>query len=261
MHDLKIGGTMKTSAPIHELKSKAKLLKKQHNLSLCKAQNQLARMEGYQNWPHLMSANSKTIETMKQVCDFFQPGDLILLAAIPKIHKTRIAGRFLKHFHQANEASFYFSLCETRTTVSKRLADIFNLEEVPTVSIFDEEDMNAERIIHLLSKDSHSLEGSFCVVDYLQLLDQKRSNPDLANQVRTLGQFAKEKQCYFLFLSQLNRNCQNSNKFPEWKDIRLPNPIDSSAFNKILFLHTVDSKKVLHSSRPRHFSIEYCEDF
>jgi len=235
MHDLKIGGTMSISAPIHELKSKAKSRKKQHNLSLCKAQNQIARIEGYQNWPHLVSSNSKPIETMKQVFDFFQPGDLILLAAIPKIHKTRVACRFLKHFHRANETSFYFSLCETRATVSKRLSEIFNLEEGPAVNIFDEEDMNDERIIHLVSKCANSLEGSFCVVDYLQLLDQKRSNPDLASQIRTLGRFTKENQCYFLFTSQLNRNCQNSGKTPEWKDIRLPNPIDSRAFNKILF--------------------------
>lgn len=76
------------------------------------------------------------------------------------------------------------------------------------------------------------------VVDYLQLLDQKRDNPDLADQVNTLKLFAEEKGLIIVFISQIDRSFDHSKKpFPELADVRLPNPVDLSVFSKTCFLN------------------------
>ena len=76
------------------------------------------------------------------------------------------------------------------------------------------------------------------VIDYLQLLDQKRGNAELMTQVTTLKSFAEEKGLILVFISQIDRSYDPSRKpFPDIRDVRLPNPLDLKLFNKACFLN------------------------
>ena len=80
--------------------------------------------------------------------------------------------------------------------------------------------------------------GTLVVIDYLQLLDQKRENPELSVQIRALRAFARERGLVLVFISQVDRSYDSASKpFPDIGDIRLPNPLDLSLFNKTCFLN------------------------
>ena len=80
--------------------------------------------------------------------------------------------------------------------------------------------------------------NTLVVIDYLQLLDQKRENPDLMHQVQQLRSFARERQLIILCLSQIDRRYDSTNRScPGIDDVRLPNPLDLSLFDKTCFLH------------------------
>jgi replicative DNA helicase len=75
------------------------------------------------------------------------------------------------------------------------------------------------------------------VVDYLQLLDQKRENPSVMHQVMQLKHFARERRVIVVCLSQVDRSYDPAIKqFPALVDIRLPNPLDLKLFDKACFL-------------------------
>jgi replicative DNA helicase len=76
------------------------------------------------------------------------------------------------------------------------------------------------------------------VVDYLQLLDQKRGNPELMVQVRALQAFARQRGLIVVFISQIDRRYDPTVKAcPDLEDVRLPNPVDLGLFSKTCFLN------------------------
>jgi replicative DNA helicase len=96
-------------------------------------------------------------------------------------------------------------------------------------------------------------EGSLIAIDYLQLLDQQRSKPELQDQIEELKTYAKEKECIIVFISQVDRAFEETDKDrPSLDDERLPNPVDLGLFNKSMFLH--NGKKIFNS--PVSFEID-----
>lgn len=80
--------------------------------------------------------------------------------------------------------------------------------------------------------------GTLVVIDYLQLLDQRRESPPLATQVSALKSFARDRGLVIVFISQIDRSYDPSKKpHPEIQDVRLPNPLDLMLFNKTCFLN------------------------
>ena len=76
------------------------------------------------------------------------------------------------------------------------------------------------------------------VIDYLQLLDQRRETPELMVQVLALKSFAKERGLILVFISQIERSYDPSAKpCPDLGDVRLPNPLDLKLFDKTCFLN------------------------
>jgi len=83
--------------------------------------------------------------------------------------------------------------------------------------------------------------GTFVVIDYLQLLDQRRENPDLTVQVRTLKSFARDRGLVVAFISQIDRSYDPAAKpCPDLDDVRLPNPLDLTLFDKTCFINNAD---------------------
>ncbi|MCK5499715.1 MAG: DNA helicase, partial [Tritonibacter mobilis] len=91
---------------------------------------------------------------------------------------------------------------------------------------------------HIIGRLANTPDRAFVVVDYLQLLDQKRRNPPLEEQVRALKKFAIECGAVVVLISQIDRTFElTSSNMPTLADIRLPNPVDLSLFDKRCFLH------------------------
>ena len=62
--------------------------------------------------------------------------------------------------------------------------------------------------------------------------------PPLSEQLAALKAFAKESGCKIAILSQLDRKVDIApNQCPAVSSVRLPNPVDLSVFNKVLFLY------------------------
>ena len=97
------------------------------------------------------------------------------------------------------------------------------------------DDISADYIVGRLESAPR---GTLVVVDYLQLLDQKRENPELNIQVRRLESFARSRGLIFVFISQIDRSYDPSTKpCPDLEDVRLPNPLDLTLFSKTCFLN------------------------
>jgi hypothetical protein len=75
------------------------------------------------------------------------------------------------------------------------------------------------------------------VVDYLQVLDQRRDKPPLEDQVRELKGFARAAGRDRVPVTDQSYLRPGLQALPRLQDVRLPNPLDLSLFDKACFLH------------------------
>jgi replicative DNA helicase len=227
---------MKLTAPVFVLKHQAKALSRTENIPLYQELNRVANGEGFSAWS-LLSAKLKSERPTAALLGQLYPGHLVLLAARPKQGKTLLGLTLAAQtIRQGNHAAF-FTLEFTWSDVSncfKVLGE--DIGEFGDRFLFDgSDDICADYIIVKLAS---ALPNTFVVVDYLQLLDQKRENSDLSYQVQQLRQFARERQLIILCLSQIDRRYDPSERpVPGMADVRLPNPLDLGLFDRTCFLN------------------------
>lgn len=248
---------MKLSAPIHVLKGQAQLLRKEKSISNTDALNIIAKREGYNSWSLLHSEHRDGFPSSYDgILDYFNPGDLVLIGSRPGMGKTVFTiGLFVQAILKKAAKNYCFSLSEVHKDIAKRMA-IYD-ESLGSQNQFFEldysNDISANYILNKTKKDISK--GSVIVIDYLQMLDEKRVNPSLQEQIEILKNYAKEKGCIILFISQLQREVEN--KKPTIDDVRLPNPLDLKLFNKLLLLFKPqkdsDNVEVIFN-RPKEFS-------
>ncbi len=277
------------SAPVFQLKRKAKLLSRDTGITLNEALNQIAREEGFHHWSLLANRFKSTepdhnanIPGTINLAELPEPGDLILVAARPGQGKTIAslemliaavrAGRrgvfFTLEYNQTQAAEKLLSLannhslgCKDQETADQEIASqqinrnaayyqepssqelsrqklssqAFSSQELGRLEIDSSDDISAPYVIQRLST---ALPGTVIVIDYLQLLDQKRSNPDLNQQLHDLKQFATKRGICMIVISQIHRSFDLSTQhFPTIENVWLPNPVDLGVFNKTCFLH------------------------
>ena len=88
---------------------------------------------------------------------------------------------------------------------------------------FEFDNSDAISADYIVKKLAGAPRGTLVVIDYLQLLDQKRENPELMVQVRTLKSFARDRGLIFVFISQIDRSYDPLKKpCPDLEDVRLP---------------------------------------
>jgi replicative DNA helicase len=244
---------MKLSAPLSQLKSLAKKIKKKRNISLSAALDIVAQVEGYSSWSLLRGKQKLFLpRTQTEILEYLNPGDLMIIGARPGIGKTKFALSLLVLALNQGRHCFLFSFEFTRTNVTKRIDSLIrNIDDTRLLTVDLSDDISAS---HIVNKTTNSISrGAVIVVDYLQLLDQKRSNPEVQEQIQVLKLYAKQQGCIIIFISQLDRSSdENEKAIPSINDVRMPNEFDINLFNKIMLIYK-DRKVFL---KPVQFEIE-----
>ncbi|MFS8048382.1 DNA helicase [Rhizobium sp. BR 314] len=227
---------MRLSAPVYHLKRKARLLSRQQNIPLHAALDRIAASEGFEGWS-LLSARTNTDVSVSELYSRLKPGDLVLVGARPGHGKTLMSLRLAVEAMKLGNRGVFFTLEDTETVVLDRfrMIDADHAEFAPLFAFDNSDAISADYII---AKLAMAPSGTLAVVDYLQLLDQKREKPELMAQVQTLKVFARERGAIIVFISQIDRSYDTALKpVPDLEDVRLPNPLDLKLFDKMFFLH------------------------
>ncbi|MDB5619192.1 DNA helicase [Tardiphaga sp.] len=230
---------MQLSAPIHRLKRNAGLLARTDNIPLHEALDRIAAQEGFASWSLLVSRASSSMPAAKLFAQL-SPGDLLLLGARPGHGKTLMSLGLAVEAMKSGHRSVFLSLEYTEKEVLDRFRAIgVAPADFDGLFTFDNsDDISADYIV---AKLANVPRGTLVVVDYLQLLDQRRDKPELMVQVRTLQTFARRSGVILVFISQIDRAYDPSLKpCPDLDDVRLPNPVDLRLFSKTCFLNNGD---------------------
>jgi replicative DNA helicase len=227
---------MKFSAPIYLLKQQAKALSRKECIPLHRALDRIANREGFRTWS-LLASKASPEQPAAALRAQLRPGDLVLLAAKPGHGKTLVSlDLAIRTMKEGYRAAFFTLHC-----TGSEVAELFKaLGENPSefldaFLIDDSDEISADYVIAKLASASPN---TLVVIDYLQLLDQRRQNAELAYQVRRLRDFARERRLVVLCLSQIDRSYDPAKRpFPALGDVRLPNPLDLSLFDRACFLN------------------------
>lgn len=224
------------SAPLYHLKRKAKLLSRTDNIPLHAALDAIAVQEGYSAWS-LLVAKASAITPAGKLYARLAPGDLVLVGARPGQGKTLMSLELAIEAMKAGNRSLLFTLEDTGKQVRDRFRAI-GADWAQFEGLFDLDSSDAISADHIAQRLADAPRGTLAVIDYLQLLDQKRENPDLIVQVRQLRDFAQMHGVILVFISQIDRSYDPAAKpLPDLADVRLPNPLDLTLFSKTCFLN------------------------
>lgn len=227
---------MKLSAPIHHLKRKARLLSRQEDIPLHLALDRIAAAEGFSSWSAL-AARHEAASPAERLAVRLLPGDMVLIGARPGQGKTLLGLELAAEAAKAGHRSVFFTLEYTMKDVLDRLR-VIGVEPSWLGGRFEVDLSDKINADHVMAALDRAPRGTLAVIDYLQLLDQRRENPDLATQVGQLKAFATERGVVLVFLSQIDRSYDPEVKaVPDWQDVRLPNPLDLGLFDKAVFLN------------------------
>ena len=227
---------MKLSAPIYQLKRRAKLLARDQKIPLHKALDRIARDEGFAGWS-LLSARVATDATASDMLSRLSDGDLLLLGARPGHGKTLLGLQLLLDAVRDGRKGIFFTLEYTEQETRERIRSLEGKTSGigDALEIVTSDDICAAYITRYLGD---ACRGTVAVVDYLQILDQRRSSPELSEQLSVLQGFARQTGVVLAFISQIDRSYDPETKpLPGLQDLRLPNKVDVGLFSKACFLH------------------------
>lgn len=227
---------MKLSAPVYRLKRKARELSRKENIPLHRALDRIAIGEGFGAWS-LLSAKSAEMLSAAGLLDRLAPGDLLLIGARPGHGKTLLSLQLAVEAMKAGRRAVFFTLEYTTSDVLGRFRAL-GAEPAQFEALFTFDDSDAINADHIMQVLADAPDGTLAIVDYLQLLDQRRGNPELGAQISALKAFARERGLILGFISQIDRSYDPATKpCPDLDDVRLPNPLDLSLFSKACFLN------------------------
>ncbi|MGY8638641.1 DNA helicase [Bradyrhizobium sp. 14AA] len=229
---------MKLSAPIYHLKRKAKRLSREQGIPLHDALDRIATTEGFSAWS-MLAAKAAALTPANKLFPQFRPGDLVLVGARPGQGKTLMSLELAVEAMKSGHRAAFFSLEYTERDVLDRLRAI-GVEPAQFDKLFEgcSDVISADYVVKQMAT---APPGTIVVIDYLQLLDQRRENPDLTVQVRALKSFARDKGLIVVFISQIDRSYNPTVKpCPDLSDVRLPNPLDLQLFDKTCFINNAE---------------------
>jgi replicative DNA helicase len=227
---------MRLSAPVYHLKRQARLLSRRENVPLHTALDRIAGEEGFGSWS-LLAAKAAEAAPGDTLLAWLMPGDMVIVAARPGQGKTLMSLELAVAAMKQGDHAVFFTLEYMHADILGRFRDI-GADPADFDHLFTFDNSDAISAAYIIEALRSAPRGTLAVIDYLQLLDQKRENPDLMVQIRALRSFARERGLVLVFISQVDRSYDPARKpFPDIGDIRLPNPLDLSLFDKACFLN------------------------
>lgn len=227
---------MNQKTPLFRLKRKAREMSRSQDIALHVALDRIAAEEGYKSWS-LLAATTQHQSSARAIYSQLKPGELLITGARPGQGKTLLSLQLAVEAIRTGHRAYFFSLEYTLADIMNRLRQIgVEPQALGDDLLFDDSDeISAGYMIERLALASP---GSLVVVDYLQILDQRRDKPDLATQIAALKAFARSKSLVMVFISQIDRSFEASpRRLPDLEDIRLPNPLDLALFDRACFLN------------------------
>ena len=227
---------MKLDIPLYQLKRRAAELAREQHIPRHEALNRIARSRGFRSWS-LLAARFAATSAVRGLLAQFAAGDLVLLAARPGHGKTLLSLELAATAARQGTHCHFFTLEYTKMDVMEQFRSIgIDPGHLEGRFHFDGSDSISAEYISAALDDVPR--GSVVIVDYLQLLDQRRTNPDLSSQVERLKTIASQRGFVMLVISQVDRTFDSARRaFPDLADVRLPNPLDLSVFAKACFLN------------------------
>ena len=227
---------MKLSAPIYYLKREAKLLSRRESIPLHQALDRIALREGYASWS-LLAAKQAAVTPASKMFAQLSPGDLVLVGARPGQGKTLMSLELVGEAMKSGRRSIFYTLEYTEKDVLNRLR-LIGLDPAQFNGLFTLDCSDAISADYIIDTAASAPHGTLLAIDYLQLLDRKREDPALAVQVSALKSFARHRGLIIVFISQIDRSYDPAKKsYPDLSDVRLPNPLDLTLFDKLCFLN------------------------
>lgn len=227
---------MKLSVPIYQLKREARRRAREDGIPLSAALDRVAAAEGFSGWS-LLAARYAQSSPAAKLYGRLAPGELVLVGARPGQGKTLLALELAAEAAKSGGQGMFFTLEYTDQEVLDRLRSI-GREPAELGARFGFDCSDGISADYIIERMAGAPRGTLVVVDYLQLLDQRRENPPLAEQVRALKAFAEARGLVIVFISQIDRSYDPEQKpYPDLGDVRLPNPLDLGLFSRTCFLN------------------------
>lgn len=179
---------MKLSAPVYHLKRKARVLSRKERIPLHLALDRVAIGEGFGSWS-LLAAKVSELEPADTIFARLTPGDLLLVGARPGHGKTLLSLKLAVEAMKSGRRTVFFTLEYAARDVLDRFRAL-GVEPAQFEELFAFDDSDAISAGYIMQVLATAPRGTLAVVDYLQLLDQKRGNPELMVQISDLKAFA-----------------------------------------------------------------------
>lgn len=227
---------MHLSAPLYRLKREARLLSRQQTIPLHAALDRIAAREGFRSWS-LLARRACERSPAARLYPRLSPGDMLLVGARPGEGKTLLALELGLEAMKAGGRCVLFTLEYVERDVAARF-DALGADVGGFGGRFQLDASDDICAAHIIGRIAAMPSGTLAVIDYLQILDQRRETPDLETQMLELSAFARRSGAILVFVSQIDRSYDPARKpLPDLADIRLPNPLDLRVFSKTCFLN------------------------
>lgn len=227
---------MTQSIPLFYLKRKARLMSRREGIPLAAALNEVAREQGISSWSLLAERRTATTSNRMNYRRL-RAGELVLVAARPGQGKTLLTLQILIDAMRNGQHGLFFTLAYTEREVLERM---HRLDATPSEfnGLFELHDSDRIDADYIIASLDGLPSGTVVVIDYLQMLNERRETPDLEHQVGQLRAYAKANGLVMIFISQVDRRFEaERGGLPGHAHIRLPNPLDLSLFDRFIFLN------------------------